>query len=570
MNAEERNIKKKQRRSLSSMIVRGTVRGCIILGVVALIMGMGFNAVSCGRQYIDLACNTAGQAAINVTREADVLPMAQRVMEIYRSLSDEDRQKSGTEEYRAFYEEICSDPEYEDALKILKGYLDHSDVYDVYIAMYDTQTMAMVYIVDPDEEDRLWPGEWESVTEKGMMKFLDWDGEGQLYDIDRTAGYGWLCTAGIPLKDESGATVAFVLTDISLMNLWHGMRGFAVNFLVMMTAVILLTSRMMSVFVKKNMVEPLSGICTAAQEYARDRREGKKDTDHFSSLETGSGNEVEALALTMAEMERDVADYEENLTKITAEKEKMKTELSLASRLQEAFIPHDFPAFPDRGEFDLYGIMDPAREVGGDFYDYFLIDDDHLCLVMADVSGKGVPAALFMMVVKIILQSCAMLGKSPCEILTKTNEAICPSNQQNMFVTVWVGILEISTGILTAANAGHEYPVIKHPGGDYEVLKDKHGFIIGGMEDSAYTEYRLVLEPGSSVFVYTDGVPEASDEDDRMFGMERMVEALNSDKDASPRKILENVSEAVARFVNNAEQFDDLTMLCITYKGKNS
>ena len=569
MNKDEKSIKKKEHRSLSSMIVRGTVRGCIILGIAALIMGMGFNAYSCGKQYINLACNTAGQAAVNVTQEANVVPMATRVMEIYRSLSEEERQKVGTEEYRNYFKEISSDPEFEHVLKMLKGYLDHSDVYDVYLAMYDKETTAMVYIADPEEEDTLWPGEWEPVTEKGMMKFLNWNGEGQLYDIDRTAAYGWLCTAGIPLRDESGDIVAFVLTDISLMNLWHGIRGFALNFLVMMTLLILLVSRLMSGFVRKNMVEPLSGICIAAQNYVKDRREGKKDTDHFCSLETGSGNEVEELALTMAEMERDVSEYEENLTRITAEKEKMKTELSLASRLQEAFIPHEFPAFPDRTEFDLYGIMNPAREVGGDFYDYYFVDDDHLCLVMADVSGKGVPAALFMMVVKIILQSCAMLGKSPCEILTKTNEAICPSNQQDMFVTVWVGILEISTGILTAANAGHEYPVIRHPGGDYEVLRDKHGFIIGGMEDSVYTEYQLTLEPGSSIFVYTDGVPEASDAEDNMFGMERMVDALNSDRDASPRETLENVTAAVDRFVNDAEQFDDLTMLCITYKGKN-
>ena len=272
--------------------------------------------------------------------------------------------------------------------------------------------------------------------------------------------------------------------------------------------------------------------------------------------------------MLMYDMEKDLSEYEENLTRMTAETERINTELSLATRLQEAFIPHDFPAFPDRTEFELYGVMDPAREVGGDFYDFFLIDADHLGLVMADVSGKGVPAALFMMVSKIILQSCAMLGKTPCEILQKTNEAICSNNQEDMFVTVWMGILELSTGILTAANAGHEYPALKQPGGKYELFRDTHGFIIGGMADSVYQEYRIRMEPGTELFLYTDGVPEATDSDDELFGTARMLQALNEEADAPPRRKLENVSAAVSRFVGEAEQFDDLTMLCVRYDGK--
>ena len=251
------------------------------------------------------------------------------------------------------------------------------------------------------------------------------------------------------------------------------------------------------------------------------------------------------------------------------EKERIQTELSTATLIQTSMLPHIFPPFPDRDEFDIYACMNPAREVGGDFYDFFLIDEDHLCLVIADVSGKGIPAALFMMASKIILQSCAMLGHSVTEILEKTNETICSNNQAEMFVTVWVGILEISTGKLTAANAGHEYPMIRNGNGDFEILKDKHGFVIGAMEEVKYKEYELQLEPGSKVFVYTDGVPEAENAQHQMFGMQRLKDALNKDPDASPEQLLGNVKNAVDEFAAEAEQFDDLTMLCIEYKGSH-
>jgi sigma-B regulation protein RsbU (phosphoserine phosphatase) len=230
-------------------------------------------------------------------------------------------------------------------------------------------------------------------------------------------------------------------------------------------------------------------------------------------------------------------------------------------------LPNIYPAFPERSEFDIYATMDPAREVGGDFYDFFLVDDDHLCMVIADVSGKGVPAALFMMASRIILASNAKLGKSPAEILRSTNEAICQNNREEMFVTVWLGILEISTGTLTAANAGHEYPVVKQPGGQYELVKDKHGFVIGGMDGVKYKEYQLHLEPGARVFLYTDGVPEATSAEKELFGTDRLLDALNAHADASPEQMLDYVREAVDAFVKDAEQFDDLTMLGLEYNG---
>ncbi len=279
-----------------------------------------------------------------------------------------------------------------------------------------------------------------------------------------------------------------------------------------------------------------------------------------------TGDEVEALAQSFASLSHKTLEYVEQVRTVTAEKERIGTELHLAQQIQEGMLPNIFPPYPDRTEFDLYAMMDPAKEVGGDFYDSFLIDNDHLALVMADVSGKGVPGALFMMVSKTILKNNAMMAKSVGEVLAATNETICSNNKMEMFVTVWLGILEISTGRLVAANAGHEYPAIRRNGGEFELYKDRHGFVIGGMEGVRYKEYELLLQPGDRLFLYTDGVPEATNASQELFGTGRMIDALNRNS-GSPKEILNGVREAVDDFVGDAEQFDDLTMLCLEYRG---
>ncbi len=282
-----------------------------------------------------------------------------------------------------------------------------------------------------------------------------------------------------------------------------------------------------------------------------------------------TGDEIEVLADAFARLSHKTLEYVEQVKHATAEKERIGTELRMANEIQESMLPHVFPPFPDRHEFDIYATMNPAREVGGDFYDFFMIDHDHLCLVMADVSGKGVPAALFMMISKTILQSCALLGQSAGAILEKTNDALCANNQVEMFVTVWLGILEISTGRMSCANAGHEYPAVftEAQTGEFALLKDRHGFVVGGMSGVRYKEYEFQMNPGDKLFVYTDGVPEATNLKGEMFGTDRMVQMLNENPEATPKELLELMQKSVDDFVGEADQFDDLTMLCLAYSG---
>ncbi len=251
------------------------------------------------------------------------------------------------------------------------------------------------------------------------------------------------------------------------------------------------------------------------------------------------------------------------------EEERISRELNMAASIQAGALPSIFPAFPDRKEFDIYASMTPAKEVGGDFYDFFMIDSDHLGLVMADVSGKGIPAALFMMISKILIKTRAQSGLSPAQVLKAVNEQICNNNREDMFVTVWLGVLELSTGRLTASNAGHEYPIISSADGSFELFHDRHGFVIGGMSSSKYTDYTIDLAPGSCIFLYTDGVMEAANREGERFGSDRLIKVLNSNSEKTPKEIIEAVSIAADNFSMDTDQFDDITMLCLRYNGES-
>ena len=247
---------------------------------------------------------------------------------------------------------------------------------------------------------------------------------------------------------------------------------------------------------------------------------------------------------------------------LALEKERIAAELSLATRIQISALPKEFPK---REKFHVYASMTPAKEVGGDFYDFFMMDEDHLGLVIADASGKGVPAALFMVVSSALIRNAAMGEYSPAKVLMTVNHQLCTRNPEEMFVTVWMGVLEVSTGRLTAANAGHEYPILKRPGKSFELFKDRHGLVLGAMDGVRYREYEIQMEPGTKLFVYTDGLSEATNASTVQFGTDRTIDALRGREDGSPEELVGAVLDAVEAFVAGAPQFDDLTMLCVEY-----
>ena len=317
--------------------------------------------------------------------------------------------------------------------------------------------------------------------------------------------------------------------------------------------------------IRKIVVRPIGKEQKIIEKYEQDKNSGEAATQ----LETiNTGNEIERMAKSFSSMVTELDRYMDELQSITAEKERISAELDVATRIQADMLPNRFPAFPDRNEFDLYATMDPAKEVGGDFYDFFLVDDDHLALVMADVSGKGVPAALFMVIAKTLIKNHAQMGGTPAEVLSYVNDTLCEQNEAELFVTVWMAIIEISTGKGLAANAGHEHPAIKRADGQWELVVYRHSPAVATMEGLKFKEHEFELHSGDRLYVYTDGVAEATNKDDELYGTDRMLAALNREPDADPKNLIENVRKDMDEFVAEAPQFDDVTMMCVEWKQK--
>ena len=535
-----RKWKTKKKRSLAEKVTVMSVAGALTIGFVGLLVGLYIYAGNLFDKFVSDTFELTGTARQVSMNFAEPESLAAEVVRIYRGLSEEERSGTGSDAYHDCFGKITESGDYQTLYKVLHDFSVLNDVDDVYYAVYDRDTSALIYIVDPDTRNRYikGPGDWEKVDNKELNIFLGWDGTGIPHYSYIGGQDPWVCTVGVPVGDESNGTRGYILADFTLNEMTHDMLAFLIRYIFATIAVTAFMGFIITRLMERTTVRPINAIAKAAQSYVEDRRSGNTRMEHFSSLPIRTGDEAEPLNRVMAQMEKDLSVYMEDLTRVTKKEERVRTELDMASKIQKGALPDIFPAFPDRQEFDLYASMEPAKEIGGDFYDFFLIDDDHLCLVIADVSGKGVPAALFMMASKIILADNAIMGKSPSEILYDANNAICKNNKLEMFVTVWVGILEISTGKLSAANAGHEYPALKRGDGGFSVFKDRHGFVLGGMEGMKYKEYEIQLSPGDKLFVYTDGVPEANDPDGNMFKVERVISALNLDPDASPERTL--------------------------------
>ena len=274
-----------------------------------------------------------------------------------------------------------------------------------------------------------------------------------------------------------------------------------------------------------------------------------RNTKEFSLLSDGINTTVDALKRYIAEAN-----------------ERIDTELRYAKEIQISALPTIFPAFPDRSEFDIYAIMDPAKEVGGDFYDFYMIDDETLVFLIADVAGKGIPASLFMMRAKSIIKTFAENKINVADIFTNANYELCDGNDAGMFVTSWIGFLNLRSGELKYANAGHNPPLLRRKDGIFEYLQGPPGFVLAGMEGVAYEEQRTTLEPGDEIFLYTDGVVEATNIDKKLYGEARLQECINEHIGEDSMTLCENIKQDVENFYEGAPQFDDITELSLQFK----
>ena len=394
---------------------------------------------------------------------------------------------------------------------------------------------------------------------------VDLDGESYYMVGRKMASIGWAVISAVdvasveqPSKDMQASLAEiseYTINEISSILRTFGILG--ISIILVISAVGLA----ISLTVSGKVVNPLKKMTNKIKTLKGDSFDFLMEDSYLTN------DEIEILARAFEDLSSKTKRYISQITAITAEKERIGAELNVATQIQADMLPSIFPPYPQKTEIDLYATMTPAKEVGGDFYDFFLTDANHLALVMADVSGKGVPAALFMVIAKTLLKNRAVMGGTPAEILEDVNNHLCDGNKTQFFVTAWMAIIDLRTGEGIAANAGHEHPALRRAGKKYELVRYKHSPVLGMMEGIIFQEHEFKLNPGDSLFVYTDGVPEATDSKNRLFGEERMVDALNVDPDALPSEVIRNVRSGIDGFVAGAEQFDDITMLCFKYKG---
>ena len=463
--------------------------------------------------------------------------------------------------------------EYARTRRILNAYCNRMNVSLVYVIKVDQsdyESFVSVFNAVDNSVDNSHYEEWElghpreTTNDEYREAYREiYENESPfeiIYRLNPGQGLRPHITMIVPIDNDEGKVSALLCVQRPISELASVILSFVSYIIIASLVLVLVVAQFVVRFLRKWVVKPIRKISIEATRFAKENTKGEELGD-VSKFE-----EIYNLSRSIDKMETDMVNYIDNLTTVTAERERIGTELNFAKQIQYSSLPTKFPAFPDREEFDVYAYMKPAKEVGGDFYNFVLVDDDHLAVWIGDVSDKGVPAALFMMSINIMINIRTCMGGTPAEIMAFVNDNICEHNGENMFITIWLGILEISTGRLTFVNAGHEDMAVYRNGGEFELYKTKHNIAVGIQSGMVYQDFEMQLGKGDRIFIYTDGVPEATDPYDTLFNTDRMISALNERKDGSPQEFLKIVYTRVKEFVGDRTQFDDLTMVGLELK----
>jgi len=383
-----------------------------------------------------------------------------------------------------------------------------------------------------------------------------YDGRVEDSTVVTVTGYGWLASAYVPLFASDGSITAIVGADISMDRIIGDTMLQTLQLMLITVAIIVLFMFILRFIVGKQILEPVMRLSLHMDKF--DPESGKLEPIEVPD----SGDEFQTIAKSYNRMVGDIKYYMENLATVTADRERIATELDVATEIQTSMLPGIFPAFPERKECEVYAAMYPAREVGGDFYDFFLIDENTLSVVIADVSDKGIPAALFMVISRALIKNAALDGKSPKEVFDSVNVQLCENNDADMFVTAFMGYLDIPTGRFTYVNAGHNPPLIRR-NGTYGFLQLDPGLMLAVLEDMEYTQQEITLGSGDMLFLYTDGITEARNSGGELFTSGRMLEKANDYADKETADFILKIKEEIDTFAEGAEQADDITMLAL-------
>ncbi|MBP3719777.1 MAG: SpoIIE family protein phosphatase [Clostridia bacterium] len=554
-------MKGRKRKGWVSLTVK--LNALVLVISLALAGGLSAIAYQVNRTRVDdLMMQTTAQDAATVAAFMDgdflrELMQAVRTDEFSqvreKALAAEDEEIIRTWlQEKGFYERFDA------TMKVLATYQEKMDVRFMYVQSVIGD--GSVNLCDPSE-DLLYLGS----VEMSPDEFVAYQTNLRVAPTVSTTDFGWLCSAYEPILASDGEAVAIMGVDLDMNEVMRERHAFLFSMLLFAAQLMVISFAVTFLLMRKMATRPLSMLSKATLGFA-DRGEGFTQEDVID-LPIRSQDEIGDLYQEIRSMQSRMVEYMQNLTRVTAERERIGAELNIATQIQADMLPRIFPPFPDRHEFEIYATMDPAKEVGGDFYDFFLIDEEHLGLVMADVSGKGVPAALFMVIAKTLIKNRAQMGGGPAETLRYVNDQLCEGNDAELFVTVWFAILDLKTGRGVAANAGHEHPVLRRENGKFELVLYRHSPAVATLAGMKFREHEFEMHPGDTLFVYTDGVPEATNAGNELFGTDRMLDALNREADVAPETLLRNVRKDLDDFVGDAPQFDDITMLGLHYRG---
>ncbi|MBO5534736.1 MAG: hypothetical protein J6B53_04930, partial [Clostridia bacterium] len=375
--------KKRRYRSLSFKVTRSVAISCILLGMLILVISITMYALILKRDYEHVASNEAKQVAVSVRHATEYELLTGQILSAYASSTQSNPEYGNGESHQTLTEILQGRP-YNTLKGMLEYYCSSADVSNVSVAAPDPQTRDLIVVVDAGGKVTQNPGERKNVSAAFLSAFHSWNKEGELLQYRFVQGDGMVCTVGVPVANEQGRIVAYLFVDMAMRDLLAELSKFAVSITLAILLVTALITWIHTRWMRKAVVDPINAIAGAAQTYVSDKRSGSKESDHFSKLGIHTGDEVENLSLTMADMESDLLEIEKELTTATAENERISTELDMARRIQAESLPNIFPPFPERKDFEIFASMHPAKEVGGDFYDFFLLDEDHLGLVIAD------------------------------------------------------------------------------------------------------------------------------------------------------------------------------------------
>ena len=491
--------------------------------------------------------------------------LKQQYMEIANGIAEYAALSMDPETLEQYLETKTADEAYNSTREQLQHTADAEDCSVIYVAKVHTDTKEREYIYNVvSKASGFSPYEigFRDTVNDEFLKVYDsiLKGETQLHNFMYSRkGY---TTSVYPVEDADSGVVAIVGVVKNMDLLTSAKNSYICQIILIEALIAILSGVVWVVYMRRRIVVPVQQLSEAALNMVEHLEDGNSP-----ELVVKHEDELRELADSFATMYREVGAYIAKLETVTAEKERIGAELDVAAKIQSSMLPCIFPAFPDRNEFDIYATMDPAKEVGGDFYDFFMVDADHLAFVVADVSGKGVPAALFMVIGKTLIKDHTGLHDDLGEVFTEVNNILCASNSEEMFITAFEGVLNLKTGELRYVNAGHEIPFLCRKGGVFEPYKVRAGFVLAGMQGIRYRAGSIQLEPGDKVFQYSDGIPEAINSEKAPYGMKRLESVLAKNSEKAPSELLPLVKADVDAFVGDADQFDDITMLCIEFKG---